>query len=234
MPTRRRLAALTAACLLLGMTAEHAATAGEATIDAPGGLFSVHLTSLRESRFYSVIRQQHDFSCGSAALATLLTYHYDHPVSEETVFNDMFNVGDRAAIERSGFSLADMQRYLASIGYPSEGYNIPLSKVAEAGIPAITLINTKGYNHFVVIKGIKDGDVLVGDPAAGLRAVPIAEFEAMWKGIVFVIRDDITLAQLNFNRPEEWMVRRRAPSGTALDRQGLASFSLVLPGLREF
>ena len=43
----------------------------------------------------------------------------------------------------------------------------PLDKLASAGIPAIVLINEHGYNHFVVIKGMRDERVLIGDPSGG-------------------------------------------------------------------
>lgn len=233
--TTSRFAALAAVSLVCGGLAATPATAGQTELATPGGTFTVKVTSLREARFHTVVRQEHDFSCGSAAVATLLTYHYHHPISEHETFAAMFEVGDRQAIQKYGFSLADMQRYLAVLGYRADGFRVSLDTVAEVGVPAITLINTKGYNHFVVLKGIKDGDVLVGDPAAGLRAIPRPEFEAMWRGgIIFVIRDEVDTARHTFNRADEWMVRRKAPFGTALDRQGLATFTTMLPGLFEF
>lgn len=227
-----------AAALLLAATAvvmpPRPALAGQATISTPGGLFAVALTSLKEARFQSVVRQQYDFSCGSAAVATLLTYHYGRPISEQDAFKSMFEAGDQALIEKQGFSLADMQRFFATLGLKSDGYKVSLDKLAEVGVPAITLINTKGYNHFVVVKGIQHGDVLVGDPALGLKAIPRDEFQAMWQGVVFVVRDDLPRARKAFNRDQEWAIRRKAPFGTALTRQGLSTFSTGLPGLNEF
>jgi len=128
----------------------------------------------------------------------------------------------------------DMQRYLASLGLHSDGYRVGLDKLAEVGVPAITLINTKGYNHFVVIKGIQGGDVLVGDPAMGVKAMPRTEFESIWQGVLFVIHDNVDEAKQTFNRPEEWAARRKAPYGTALSRNGLGSLTNFLPGLHEF
>jgi predicted double-glycine peptidase len=210
------------------------AMAAETTLSFAAGTVTVPVVSLREARFRSVIRQEHDFSCGSAALATLLTHHYGRPTGEAQVFEAMFAAGDQQAIQRFGFSMADMQRYLATLGLRSDGYRVGLDKLVEVGVPAITLINTKGYNHFVVIKGMKGGDVLVGDPAMGLKAVPRTEFEALWQGVMFVIHDDIERGRDGFNRPEDWAVRRKAPFGTALSRNGLATMSVMLPGLHEF
>ena len=50
-----------------------------------GGAYTLKVTSLKEARFRTTVPQQYDFSCGSAATATLLTYQYGHPVSEKDV-----------------------------------------------------------------------------------------------------------------------------------------------------
>lgn len=228
-----RIPAALAAIFLFGSLSAPA-HAGQVSISAAGISATIPLISLKEARFQRVIRQQYDFSCGSAALATLLTHHYGRPTTEEQTFRSMYESGDHEAIRKSGFSLGDMQRYLDQRGIRADGYRMSLDKLAEIGIPAITLINTKGYNHFVVIKGIKGGEILVGDPALGLKAIPRAEFEAMWKNVMFVIRDDVDPARQAFNLGEEWAVQRKAPFGTALSRHGLSTFFIALPGLNEF
>lgn len=234
-PGRRGLAALfLAAAVSAAAFPALPARAGEAVLSSFGGTAMVPVQSLREGRFHSVVRQQHDFSCGSAALATLLTFHYGRPTSEEEAFRVMYAVGDQAAIQKFGFSLSDMQRFLATKGLKADGFRMELAKLAEVGVPAITLINYKEYNHFVVVKGVRETEVLVGDPALGLKTIPRAEFEAMWQGIMFVVRDEIAAARQAFNRDEEWAVRGKAPFGTALSRQGLATTFLAMPGLREF
>jgi hypothetical protein len=64
--------------------------AGEVGIHtAAGGQFNVGVTSLKEARFRTVLKQRYDFSCGSAALASLLSFHYERPTTEETVFSAM-------------------------------------------------------------------------------------------------------------------------------------------------
>lgn len=219
------LAALTLACWA------GPAGAGDTTITFGAGTASVPVVSMKEARFKGVVRQEHDFSCGSAALATLLTYHYGRPTSEREAFEAMFAAGDREAIQRYGFSMADMQRYLASVGFRAEGYRVPLDKLSEAGVPAVTLINTQGYAHFVLVKGIKDGLVLVGDPAMGMKSIPKAEFEAIWQGVVFVIRDQVERGRTHFNIAEEWHIRPKAPIGVA---QGLATISVLRPGPFQF
>ncbi len=197
--------------------------------DTVGGNFSVPVQTISERRFSGVIPQQKDFSCGSAALATLLTYHYERPITEEEALEAMYAVGEQEKIEREGFSLLDMKNYLATLGLRADGYRQSLDQLSSVGIPAIVLINYNGYLHFVVIKGVTDDDVLVGDPALGLRSMGREKFESMWNGILFVIRDDIDIAKSNFNQITEWAMIGQAPiTAQATSLQDLSSFYLNL------
>ena len=121
--------------------------------------------------FQTIVRQEHDYSCGSAAVATLLTYHYDRPTTERDAFEAMYAIGDKAKIQREGFSLLEMKTYLESLGYQADGFRVSLEKVARVGVPVIVLIETRGYKHFVVIKGLQDDRVLVGDPVRGVEVI---------------------------------------------------------------
>ncbi len=205
-----------------------AVTAEAGSVVVPGN-FSVKVTSLKETRFSTVIQQQYDYSCGSAALATLLTYHYEDPVSEQVVLKAMFDHGDQEKIRKEGFSLLDMKVYLENNGYQADGFKVPLDRLREIGVPAIALINNNGYRHFVVIKGVTEKEVLTGDPSLGLRIVPRAEFEKMWNGLVFLARNKKNVAKNYFNRTQDWHVRKQAPLDIALTRRGLADVSLFLP-----
>ena len=210
------------------------ATAG--TVELPfqvGGAFSVPVTSLTEARTRATVRQQFDFSCGSAAISTLLTYHYGHAVSEQQVFEGMFQDGDRQKIQLEGFSLLDMKRFLEAGGYEADGFEAPLDNLVSAGIPAIVLINENGYNHFVVVKGLRGGRVLFGDPAAGTRSLPRAAFESKWVNqILFVISNKQDLAR--FNSPDDWQVAPSAPLAGGVGRQGGAGLALPKLGSADF
>lgn len=214
---------------VLGAALPDSAAAGQVAINrAAGGVYNVQVRSLKEARFARVVKQQYDFSCGSAALATLLTFHYEKPVSETDVFTEMFEVGDQERIRRLGFSLLDMKKYLKTHELRADGFKLSIEKLANLGVPSIALIETSGYKHFVVVKGMAGDKLLLGDPARGSRAMPIEEFEQSWNGIVFVIRDKASVGRENFNSKDDWAVLASAPFGTAMSRQSLSSFSIHL------
>ena len=196
--------------------------------------FTVPVTSMIGRKFETVVRQQYDFSCGSAALATLLRYHYDDPQNEQSVFLGMWHDGDRAQIQRLGFSLLDMKRYLAARGFAADGYRVSLAQIADAKIPGIALINFNGYRHFVVVKGIDKDTLLLGDPSLGLRRESIRRFQRQWNGVFFIVSGRATVAQAHFNMPRDQVRAPRGyvfPGGDPLD---LAALALTRPQPGEF
>lgn len=191
------------------------------------------VTSIRQARLAGTVQQQYDFSCGSAAVATLLTHHYGLPTSESTVFESMFRNGDQAKIRREGFSLLDMKRFLKTRGFEADGFEQPLDKLLEAGVPAIVLINEKGYHHFVVIKGLRGNRVLIGDPANGARAVSLPDFQASWPSrLLFVIHNRMELAR--FNLAADWRAAPQAPLAAGINRDALAGVTLPARGPGDF
>jgi predicted double-glycine peptidase len=216
--------ALTLVCAL---PFANAARADEITIVDPSGAnYAMHVTSLKEARFKRTIKQQYDFSCGSAAVATLLTYQYNYPVSEQTAFQEMFESGDQQKIRQQGFSLLDIKRFLERRGFVADGYELPLKKLAETNTPAIVLISESGYHHFVVVKGLRNDRVLIGDPATGTRPMPQQSFEKKWEDqVLFVIHNKPGMGI--FNSPDDWRVAPSAPLYTGINRDGL--YFVVIP-----
>lgn len=214
---------------LAGVLASGMAQAASLSLSGLGGHYSVPVTSFAENKFRHLVRQQYDFSCGSAALATLLTHHYGHPVDEQQVFEAMFALGDQARIRRAGFSMLDMKNYLASVGFEAGGYRLGLDRLQQTAVPAVALLSINGYLHFVVVKGVRSDQVLIGDPALGLRTMPRAQFEAGWNGIFFLIRSHASIGKQAFNRDTEWAALARAPLEQAVSRQDIGSFTLNIP-----
>ena len=158
-----------------------------------GGAAAQHtapVRSLLEIRRANVVVQEWDISCGAAALATVLTYQHDDPVTEKSVAEGMLRRTDPLRVRvRGGFSLLDLKRYAETRGYRGIGYSeLSIEDLEEFG-PTLVPLNLKGYSHFVVFKGVRDGRVLVADPAFGNRALTLSVFNDAWvEKIGFVVR----------------------------------------------
>ena len=195
---------------------------GLENLGVTGGL---PVVSWRDIPFRTVVRQQHDFSCGSAALATLLTHQYGLPTSEADAFRRMYADGDQAKIRKAGFSMLDMKTYLDARGLSANGYRMDLKAIARDKTPVIALITVGRYKHFVVVKGVIGNEVLVGDPALGLKTWPVADFAKMWNGIAFAIDRTRRVKAPTFNLASDWRPWSRAPLAARADAVTSAELS---------
>jgi hypothetical protein len=206
-----------------------------ATNISGGGDLLIPIRSMEDQKFAGIVRQRFDFSCGSAALATLLRYHYGRPLTEQDTFVGMWRDGDRAAIRKVGFSLLDMKRYLASLNLRADGFKVSLDQIRKTNLPGIALITVKGYRHFVVVKGVTDGEILLGDPSTGLRAMSRDEFQKAWNGVYFVLNSDQLRGRAAFNRATQWAELPRAPLGSRFaDPVSQQALALTAPFYRDF
>lgn len=199
LPARGRLRAL-AVCGLLAVL--HPSSGHAAELEVGGGFFaglsvSKQVKTLKELREEKVVLQRLDYSCGSAALATLLRYEFDVAVSEQEIIEAILKVSDiQRIMERKGFSLLDLKRFIESRGFTGVAYRLDLGSLAEMDSPAIVPISILGYYHFIVVRGIEGGRVFLSDPARGRLTLPVGRFEHMWYagnrlggpgGIAFVV-----------------------------------------------
>ncbi len=176
-----------------------------------GGNYRVTVMSWWEIPYRSVVRQQYDFSCGSAAVATLLSFHYNQPTPERVAFAQMWKAGDQEAIRKVGFSMLDMKAFLGGVGLKADGYRLGKEGLLRLNRPAIVLLNLKGYKHFVVVKGVKGGRVLVGDPMLGLNQYAVADFMKVWNGIALVVAPKGSEAPPGYNLAGDWGPWSKAP-----------------------
>ena len=145
--------------------------------------------SLAEIRHERVVMQKWDLSCGSAALATLLTYDYNDPVSERAIASSMLHRTDPLKVRvRGGFSLLNLQEFAEARGYEASGYGNATLEDLEHMLPAIVPLHIHGYDHFVVARAMARGQVFFADPAYGLRTLSNADFDEAWEQkVAFVI-----------------------------------------------
>jgi predicted double-glycine peptidase len=222
-------------CCLLLTTPGQSVFAGNVLLDLDGGVYQVPVTSVKERRYQTVMKQQYDYSCGSAAVATLLRYHYDFELDSGHVFESMYQNGDQEQINRLGFSLLDIKNYLVGQGFEAGGFRLGLDQfLQQAAVPAIVMIQTDNYKHFVVLKGVRDDKVLLGDPASGLKIVSRAQFEKEWEGIFFIITNEAAAGRDAFNREDEWALLAKAQVTVGVRAPDLGEFLLSLPGGNDF
>lgn len=154
----------------------------------PGGAMAFkQVESIRERRFSNLVEQKTDFSCGAAALATILREAYRFDVDETFVINGMLAGADHELVRTQGFSMLDMKRYVENLGMRARGYRVPAAGLEQLKVPAIVLQEVRGYKHFVVLQRTENGWVYIGDPVFGHRRYAVEDFLKGWNGIVFAV-----------------------------------------------
>jgi len=154
--------------------------------------FSVFVRNAKEIRTAGVVLQQRDFSCGAAALATVLNKFWgDKNADETTLLIAIATTLTRAELEeriKNGLTLTDLKRVCDRFGYTTVLGKLTVEKLAESKVPLIVGITVNDYDHFVVVRGADEQFVYLADPAVGRMRVPIDEFAQQWqKNAVLVV-----------------------------------------------
>jgi len=172
-----------------------------------------------EDQFRGIVRQAYDYSCGSAALTTLLNGYVGTSLTEQQTMSGLLQYGEyQRIIERRSFSLLDMKRFVTAIGLDSGGYRGEFADLVNLGQPAIVPISYAGFKHFVVYKAYKDGRVYVADPALGNISFDENRFKEVWdNNTLFVVsvpesqrKDLLALKDSDMRHVEDATVNRYA------------------------
>lgn len=168
------------------------------------------VNSWKALRDFRIVKQELDYSCGAASLATILNEFYGMSVTEEDVLTRM------GATDRSSFQqLADVA---PSYGVRAGGIMLSFDDLKQLQVPAMAYVQYRGDDHFTVIRGIRrDGVVHVADPSWGNRQLTAHQFRRMWEApdtdgtmrgrILLILPNDVNMAEIDrtfFAEPEGW------------------------------
>ncbi len=156
---------------------------------SPPPLMGLH--TLKELRDLNVVKQALDYSCGAAALATLMIYYYGEVTSEADILGllqSRLTAEELAAKATRGFSLLDLKQVAQLKGYQAAGFRLSLDQLEQLAAPVLVYVEPMGYKHFAVLRGVKEGRVYLADPSRGNLRMSLARFADEWKGnIIFVL-----------------------------------------------
>jgi predicted double-glycine peptidase len=149
----------------------------------------IRVEPLVEQKFRNIVRQAYDYSCGSAALTTVLNFYLGRSLGERQVMEGLLHYGESERIvERRAFSMLDMKRLVTALGYPAGGFRATIDDLIDLDHPAIIPIQHAGFKHFVVLRTIREGRVFIADPAVGNISFTLAQFEEKWDdNVLFIV-----------------------------------------------
>ncbi len=130
----------------------------------------------KELRDLDIEKQDLDYSCGSASMATILRSFYGKKVQEKDILDKLLKINKNGVATFDGLSqVAD------SFDIKAVGMSIDFSKLKKLKVPAILYLKTDETDHFTVIRGINEkGLVHLGDPSWGNIKLQKEKFLKMW------------------------------------------------------
>jgi predicted double-glycine peptidase len=180
-----------------------------------------HVKSLRELRDAGVVKQRKDYSCGSASLATLLTYGLNDPVDENVLLRALLEPRSPEQINelrKKGLSLYDLQQLAQMRSYKAQGFRLNQAELVKLSRPVIVFIKPHGYEHFTVLKGLRGDRVYLADPSLGNVRMPLYQFLRLWadasgRGVIFAVE------RAAGDWPERYALQIAGRSDTPLEMQ---------------
>ncbi|WP_199770141.1 C39 family peptidase [Helicobacter mesocricetorum] len=139
----------------------------------PSNTLFVGVKSYKELRDEKIIKQDLDYSCGAASLATILTFYYDKEISEEEILKAMDKGDNKSSFE-------DMAKALAGFGFKAQGFAASFEQLSRLKIPVVVYLKHRKSDHFSVIRGINERIVWLADPSLGNRTLSKEQFLAMY------------------------------------------------------
>jgi len=196
--------------IILGLFASPVPAQAEVHLNLPSATGSLPIKTWKQLRDADLEKQDLDYSCGSAATATILRSFYGRDIYEKDILDEVMLVGDDGTA-----SFSDLQQAVKKFGFKAIGISANFEKLKTIKIPAIVYLRYRDKDHFSVIRGINDqGVVWLGDPSWGNRKFTEHQFRDMWetrdnqqlKGkLLLIIPEDKSLTALNqdfFHPPE--------------------------------
>lgn len=133
----------------------------------------VQVQSWKARRDARIVKQDLDYSCGAASLATLLNSFYGQSVTEDVLLKAMDKRNGRASFE-------DMAQVLPQFGFRAQGFAASWEQLMRLKMPVILYVKHRKDDHFTVLRGINSDTVWLADPSLGNRTYSRAQFLAMW------------------------------------------------------
>jgi uncharacterized protein len=146
--------------------------------------------SWQAQKFRGITKQWRDFSCGPAAISTLITSYLGGDVNEEKVWLQIKTQNDAAKIadiEKNGASFFDLKKATVALGYQAEGYQISFDELLKIGDPVIVHMNKLGFKHYSVYRGRFSGRIYLADSLRGNITLSLEQFQSEWTGNVLAV-----------------------------------------------
>ncbi|MCE9576818.1 MAG: peptidase domain-containing ABC transporter [Deltaproteobacteria bacterium] len=151
------------------------------------------------------VQQLEVADCGAAALTMVLHYHGRHLRLDE--------VRRQSGVTRAGLDAMTIVRTAETLGLRGRGVRAEIEDLDQ--LPPATILHWD-FNHFVVLERVTRRGVIIIDPAAGRRLVPIAQVRRSFTGVALVFQPASDFVRTPRGSHPTWALLRRLLEQRAL------------------
>jgi ATP-binding cassette, subfamily C, bacteriocin exporter len=131
-------------------------------------------------RRLACVRQQTPADCGAACLATVALHYGKHLSSSSARL--------LTGTDQAGASALGLVQGAKSLGMDSKAVRAGPEWLDEVPVPAIAHVVHEGLYHYVVIHRVTTSQVIVADPAGGVRRIGRRDFLTIWTGTLILMK----------------------------------------------
>ncbi len=136
---------------------------------------------------YPCALQYDSTDCAIACLVSVAHYHGRRPFWSK--------LREIAKTGRDGTSLLGLAEAARAAGFDARMVESETRDLSGVPMPLIAHLRNGDRNHYVVVYGVRRGQVRVADPAVGVHQEPMAVFLARWTGTMLLLSPDRDLPE---------------------------------------
>lgn len=148
------------------------------------------LKSAYELKWENITPQEYDYTCGAAALSTLIYGYFGEYISESKIINQLINnlnEKDIDIVKKQGFNMLHLKYAAEYFGYDAVGVKIDINTLYRLKGPVIIVLQTSNGNHYVVFKNIVKDRVFIADSINGNYIMTTSYLSSVWDGTTLIL-----------------------------------------------
>lgn len=154
---------------------------------------------------YPFVKQEASKECGVACLSMIIKYYHGYIGTNELL--------EMTKTNKNGTTLYHLVNALREIGFEAEGISCTYKDLMKRKLvlPCICNVIIEGsFKHFVVLYEIGTKNVVIGDPAVGIRKLPLKSFEIIYNDALVLAIPKKTIPVVNESKYYNlfWIIKK--------------------------
>ena len=144
---------------------------------------------------YPFVKQEGQMECGVACILMLIKYYNGY------ISTNKLKIMTKTT--KCGTTVFNMVKALREIGFSADGVECDFNTLLKNNnmMPCIChVIINKSYNHFVVLYKINNNNIVIADPALGIKKLSFSDFKKIYNNILILAKPNKIIPNISDNK----------------------------------